>query len=235
MIRIAIVEDDKKERALIQEYVRRFSNEKSLEIKTEEFTDGLQLIQEYHRNFDVLFLDIEMEKLNGLEAARQIRKTDRDVMILFITNLVQYAIEGYEVDAADFIVKPLVYTSFCMRMEKVIKKLDLKIKKLIPLRVKKETIMLNAHDIILVETRSKKTLIRFNEEEVGCSETMSEVQKKLESYGFFRCHNSFLVNMAYIDRLDGNIAIVKKYEIPISKHRKKEFYQAVVSYQGMLL
>ena len=235
MIRIAIVEDEKKERAQLQAFIQRFSNENNVEIKTEEFTDGIQLIQEYERNFDVLFLDIEMEKLNGIDTARKIREKDKEVIILFITNLFQYAIEGYEVEAMDFVVKPVNYLAFSSRMNKVLKKLDQKTCHLIPFQVKKETIMLNAHDIILVETNNKKTIIKMGIEAVNCSESMQEVQKKLEAYGFYRCHSGFLINMNYITKLNSETVVVQKYEVPVSKHRKKDFYQAVAAYQGMIL
>lgn len=235
MIRIAIVEDEKKEREQLQKFIQRFSNENKFEIKTEEFSDGIQLIQEYDRNFDVLFLDIEMEKLNGIDTARKIREKDKEVIILFITNLFQYAIEGYEVEAMDFVIKPVNYLTFSARMDKVMKKLEQKVCHLIPFQVKKEIIMLNAHDIILVETNNKKTIIKFNNESVNCSESMQEVQKKLEVYGFYRCHSGFLINMNYVVRLNGETVMVQQYEVPVSKHRKKDFYQAIAAYQGMIL
>lgn len=235
MIRIAIVEDEKEERDQIREFVRRFSCENKIEIITEEFSDGAQLVQEYERNFDVLFLDIEMENLNGIETAREIRKKDKDVTILFITNLFQYAIEGYEVEAIDFVIKPVNYVSFASRMEKVLKRLEQKARRLVLFQVKKETVMLNAHDIVLVETSNKKTIIRMEEEAVSCSESMQEIQSKLEPYGFYRCHSGFLVNMNYIKKLGSDTVLVSKFEVPVSKHRKKDFYQAVAAYQGMRL
>lgn len=235
MIKIAVVEDEKEERNRIQKFLQKFSCENSVEMEIEEFSDGIQLVQEYERNFDVLLLDIEMEKLNGIQTAKEIRKKDKDVMILFITNLFQYAIEGYEVEAIDFVIKPINYFSFSARMEKVLKKLEQKVRRLVPFQVRKEMVMLNAHDIILVETSNKKTLIKTEGETVNCSEPMQEIQSKLEPFGFYRCHSGFLINMNYIKRLNSETVLVANFEVPVSKHRKKDFYQAVAAYQGMRL
>ncbi len=235
MLRAAIVEDERAEREKLRSYLKRFGNEQKLEIHVEEFTDGIQLVDEYAHNFDVIFLDIEMQRMNGMETARAIRAKDADVLLLFVTNLAQYAIEGYEVEAVDFMVKPVHYETFVPRMEKVLKKLNLKTGHLLPFRMGKSTVYLNAWDILYAETMNKKTLLHTATEDLPCSETMNELQEKLEECGFYRCHNAFLVNMNAIDRMDSCVVIVRGVEIPVSKYRRKEFKQAVARYQGMLL
>ncbi|MCD8023792.1 MAG: LytTR family DNA-binding domain-containing protein [Lachnospiraceae bacterium] len=235
MLRAAVVEDEREERLQLVSYLKRYGNEQNLEISVEEFSDGSQLVEEYSFNFDVLFLDIEMKNLNGLDTAREIRRRDPDVLLLFVTNLAQYAIEGYEVEALDFIVKPFSYPSFCLRMDKIQKRLKLQAVNLMQFRSGKGTVFLNTRDILYAETMNKKTVLHTAGETLTCSETMNELQEKLCDFGFFRCHNAYLVNMNAIERLDGSHVVIHGTEIPVSKYRKKEFQIAVAKYQGLLL
>lgn len=119
MLRVAVVEDETEYRGLIQEMVGRYAKEYDLQIQTTAFPDGRELVQNYHK-FDILLMDIEMPHLNGMEAAQKIRELDKEVVIVFITNMAQYAIKGYEVDALDFILKPLNYYTFSMRFTRAV-------------------------------------------------------------------------------------------------------------------
>lgn len=98
MLHVAVVEDETEYRGLIQEMVGRYAKEYDLQIQTTAFQDGRELVQNYQK-FDILLMDIEMPHLNGMEAAQKIRGLDKEVVIVFITNMAQYAIKGYEVDA----------------------------------------------------------------------------------------------------------------------------------------
>lgn len=94
MLRVAVVEDETEYRGLIQEMVGRYAKEYDLQIQITAFQDGRELVQNYHK-FDILLMDIEMPHLNGMEAAQKIRELDKEVVIVFITNMAQYAIKGY--------------------------------------------------------------------------------------------------------------------------------------------
>ena len=107
MLRIAIVEDEEEYIKQLQKYVRRFS-------------DGNEIVANYSPEFDILLLDIEMPVLDGLNAARKIRKVDEKVVMMFITNVANYAIHGYEVGALDFITKPLTYYTFQLRFQRAV-------------------------------------------------------------------------------------------------------------------
>ena len=115
-MRIAVVEDDKATREKTVEYIRRFQRENSLEISIEEFADGKELIEGYTRRYDLIFLDIEMRELNGMTAAEKIRRVDENVLLVFLTNMSGYAIRGYAVQAADYILKPLTFELFSVKM-----------------------------------------------------------------------------------------------------------------------
>ena len=99
MIRIAIVEDEKEYQDTLLSYIKRYREEHFADIATSVFSDGMDLVDDYHGGFDILLMDIKMKHLDGMKAARKIRSMDQAVVIIFITTMAQYAVAGYEVDA----------------------------------------------------------------------------------------------------------------------------------------
>jgi len=119
MIRVAIVEDNPADRMQIEQHTRRFfaENEEAVQIYT--FGNGIDFLEHYRAHYDVIFLDIEMPLMDGMETAEKIRKLDPYVILIFVTNMSQLALKAYEVNAYDFIVKPMVYSAFDFKMRKV--------------------------------------------------------------------------------------------------------------------
>lgn len=232
MIRIAIAEDEHEQQKLLEQYVKQWALEHQIQVEIVIFEDGSDLLDEYTGQFDLLFLDIKMKKMNGLDTARRIRQKDQRVLVVFVTNLMQYAIDGYEVDAVDFLVKPLNYVSFSQRMERVRNKLNLKNGRIIGFKIRKETAYLNIADITYLETERKKTLIHTRNHEYLSTETMMEVEEKLKGYEFFRVHKAYLVNMSAIESIDGCNVMIEGKMIPISKYRRKEFFQKFAKFEG---
>lgn len=115
-MRLALVDDDAEICSLLRAYVQRYNTEYGTSISTYDFTRGSDLLHNYERGvFDVIFLDIEMPGINGMETATQIRRIDDAVALVFVTHLAQFAVQGYEVQASDYIIKPLSYFDFAMK------------------------------------------------------------------------------------------------------------------------
>ena len=112
MIRIAIVEDDPAYREQLKTYVSNYEKEYEEQFRLSVFTDGLEFIEAFHADYDIVFMDIRMKHLDGMETARKIRLQDHNCIIIFITNLAQYALQGYEVEAMSYILKPIQYFAF---------------------------------------------------------------------------------------------------------------------------
>ena len=122
MIRIAIVEDDRHDREALKKCLNRYEKENQVKFSVTEFQDGEDIVTDYTASYDLIILDIEMAFLNGMKAAEKIRELDTNVIIIFITNMPQYAIQGYKVNALDYILKPISYFSFSESMVRALAK-----------------------------------------------------------------------------------------------------------------
>jgi len=121
MIKIAIVEDNDNHAEILKSYIERYGDEHNEQFVIERFNNGMQFISEYSATFDIVFMDIEMPVFDGISTARKLREFDDDVCLIFVTNLAKYALVGYEVSAMDYIVKPVKYFNFAMKLEKAVK------------------------------------------------------------------------------------------------------------------
>lgn len=116
MLRIAVVDDEAEQRELIESFLARFACEQRREIIVDTYCNGFDFLSVFDQRYDAVFLDIQMPDANGIQVAEEIRAIDQRVKIIFITNLGQYAVQGYAVRAMDFIVKPLEWESFSEKM-----------------------------------------------------------------------------------------------------------------------
>ena len=120
-MKIAVVDDSPRDVQLIKGYVERYFKENGGDYQVWTFENGLDFLDEEKLSFDIVFMDVEMPHLNGIETARNFRKRDKMAVLVFITNMAQYAIHGYEVDAIEYMVKPVEYYNFSDKMEKALR------------------------------------------------------------------------------------------------------------------
>ena len=122
MTRIAVVEDDSAYRRQLREYLQRYERESGEALSVTEFSDGLEIAEHYSSSYDIIFMDIQMSHLDGMQTAQRIRAQDKTVIIIFITNLAQFALQGYKVEALDYVLKPIQYFAFSQVLQKAVKK-----------------------------------------------------------------------------------------------------------------
>ena len=120
MIAVAIVEDEESASKQLTEYINRYGKEQGEQFQVSLFSNVGSFLEPY-KKVDIVFMDIIMPGLNGMDGARQMREIDPETKIVFVTNMAQYAVQGYEVDALDFVVKPVNYKDFSYKMNRVVK------------------------------------------------------------------------------------------------------------------
>lgn len=225
MIRIAIAEDEQSCAKVLDEYIRRYAGEHGLETAVTWFRDGLELVEHYTPEWDILFLDIQMAHLDGMETAHRIRRQDSDVMLVFITNLARYAIQGYEVDASDFILKPLEYSRFCVRMDKLTARLARKQDAFVVLPLAEQKIRVAVEDILYAEVVDHDLQVVTSRQRYLMRCTLQEMERMVEGQGFSRCNRCYLVNLRRVSGVEKDAVRVGEHRLPISRPRKKQFLQ----------
>ncbi len=235
MIRVAIVEDNQSDAQVLKEYVEKFSKENDTAFNVTCFPDGEDIVEDYTPIYDIIFIDIEMRWMDGMTTAQEIRRRDQEVIIIFVTNMAQYAIKGYTVDALHYLLKPLPYFAFSEQMKRSIEKLLQRRSSSVVLPLSSGAERLNCSDIIYVE--SDRHVMTFYTEAGTKSYrgTMRNLEEKLVDKGFFRCNNCYLVNLLHVKSVIGNTVFVGGFELAISRNRKKPFLEALTKFVGTRL
>lgn len=233
-MRIAVVEDEKTYRNTLLSYLKQFQEETGLTIEIKEFENGNQIVWDYHSNYDAVFMDIEMPGMDGMEAARCIRKVDEQVVIVFITNVARYAVQGYEVGALDFIVKPVTYTSFKMKMQKIVRQTKRNRETSITLAKNDEMYKVPSSSVYYVEVCNHQLIYHTDQGEIAVWKSLKSVEKSLESMHFAKCNSCYLVNLLHVQGVKKDSVFVEGDELKISRGRKAEFMKAVADYMGGL-
>lgn len=232
MIRIAIVEDDPAAKKQLKAYLEKYLTEKQKRFVITCFSDGEEIAEEYKPEYDLIFLDIEMAGMDGMSTARRIRTVDRHTLIVFVTQMAQYAVKGYEVDALDFIVKPLDYYSFSFKMQKVMDHLELRKDLKVIVRNGSSWCAISSREIYYIEVLNHDLIIHAVSGVRKMRGCLSEMEEKLLAVGFRRCNKSYLLNLAHIASIEGNSVLVGGDTIPLSRSMRKDIVCALADYYG---
>lgn len=227
MINIAVVEDTREHAEKLNEFIMRYAKEQQQEFFVEFFENGMDFVSDYGHKTDIVFMDIEMPHMNGMDCALRLRKIDENVPIIFVTSTVQYAVRGYEVDALGYMVKPVSYFPFKILMDKVIAKLKLSAGHEFCIQSRDFTKRIFTRDLFYVEITDHYLIYHTKMGEYRVIGKMKEVEEQLSNFNFFRCSNSHLVNLLYVEEILDDKAVVGGEKIFISRRRKKEFLIAL--------
>lgn len=233
MLRIAVVDDENIYIEQITQYIQQYADEKNRSILTETFRDGSDLLKSYSSQYDIILLDIEMEEMSGMDTAREIRKINQDVVLVFITNMAQYAINGYEVGALDYVLKPLNYYTFSVRLERAIARVKKRQTDEILLNLPDGIKRLKADIIYYIEVQNRMLHYHTKEGVFTVRGTLQGAEDMLRESHFVRCNHWYLVNLQYVSEIRKNIVIVAGDELEISRRNKTAFLSALTDYMGM--
>lgn len=221
MILIAIVEDDILCKEDLRKNLNRYAEEKNIDFNVVEFSDGEEILDDYQGNYDLILMDIEMKFLDGMSTAKKIREFDKEVAIMFITNSSQYAINGYLVDALDYVLKPITYFTFAKRLDRVLSKINKFDEKFITVQTKEFVRKISLSELRYIEVQNHNLIFKTEDNTYITRGTLNEYEEELTKYNFFRCHRGYLVNIEKIDIYKGNEIEVGKEIIPVSRSVKK--------------
>ena len=182
MLRVAVAEDNPKDRERLLSFLKQYGEEKHVQIEVTEYTDGSELLEQYRPCYDVIFLDVEMPQMDGMKAAEKIRETDEEVILIFITNMAKYAIRGYEVQALDYVLKPVKYQAFSVKMDKVNRLAEKKKDKSIAIKTGTATHRILLSHIQYVEVVQHLLIFHTEDGDFSTRGVLKDVEAVLEEF-----------------------------------------------------
>ena len=237
MFQIAICEDEAPFADRLQSLLERYGRESGRAFSCRTFRDGNELVAHYQPDYDLIFMDIRMEKLDGLKTAEELRRMDGAVGLIFVTSLPQYVWKGYEFGAFNYLLNPLRYGRLKMELDRFFSCYQGKEEPYIGFSNDKGKYKVLYKNLRYVETARRNVLLHFDNQEQILYKNMKEMAALLETQRqFARCHASFIVNMAYVKSVEDLEAVLTTGErVPISQPKRKEFMAKLADFWGDML
>lgn len=232
MLKIAIVDDEQSSIDLLSAYLDRFQQEQGCTFTVAAFLSAEKMMEHYQKEYDVIFLDIEMEKLDGISAAKRIREVDDRSILIFVTQMMQFAVQGYKVDALDFMVKPVEYHSFELVLRKALRKIKKNRGEKIILQLKDASLIMSQNQIDYVEVLDHYLTYHADGRTHTVKGTISEAERILDPALFFRCNRCYLVNVSKITEIKKGSILIGGQQIEVSRAKQKELLRTVAAYFG---
>lgn len=230
MINIAIIEDNENDANLLKSYIDKYFENSNKPYKVDIFNRAFNFIDSQSNKYNIAFFDIEMPYMNGMEAAHKLREKDTQISIIFVTNMAKYAINGYEVDALDFIIKPVEYFHFQSKMDKALRIQEKYSKNAYTIECSDQIVRLNIQDILYVESDGHFVIYHTEKGIYRERNTIKKVEASLSEFDFVRCNNPYLVNLNQIVFIKKDEVQIGKNWLPISRSYKKSFMNAVTAF-----
>ncbi len=234
MLQIAVVEDAENDRKILMNYLERYKTENRQDLTVRSFTNALSFINDDQIEFDIVFMDILMPDLDGMEASHKLREKDEFACLIFVTNMADFAVEGYQVNALDYLLKPVTYQRFAATMDKAVKYCDSKQHHVLSVRTQEGQLRMDVSSIYYIRSFKHYVYIMTSDKEYRVRSSMKEMEDQLNPALFFRCDNSYIVNLAHVEQVTKDTAKVGAWEIPVSRMRRKDFVDAFNCYLGEL-
>lgn len=231
-MKTAIVDDDEKDLACLASHLAQFFRESGTPYTLVTFTSPVDFLAEYRPDFDFIIFDIDMPQLDGIETARLLREKDGDVLLMFVTNKPQYALDGYAVDAIDYVLKPVSYPDFRLKMQKVMRFFSQNVNPRLSVHTVDGIVCLNVSDICYIESRLHYLTYHTCRGDFKTRGKLNEIEPQLTPYHFARASVSFLVNLKHVESMNGDVITVSGDTLTVSRSKKASFLSAFTKYIG---
>lgn len=235
-MRIAICEDNKEHAAILQEMVKRWAEHEKIEVDIGYYQSAEQFLffMKDDAHYDLAFLDIQMEKMNGLQLAGLIRKEDKTIFLIFTTGLKDYAVKGYEVSAFRYLVKPLQQKEVTDALTKANKMLEQSRKDAVIVNVNNEARRIYKNDICYVGVDDHYIVLHLRTEDIRFKAKMKEFEQQFQEPQFCKCHRSFIVNLHYVEKISREGVLLEDGKVlPISRVRWDDLNRCYMAYYTM--
>lgn len=233
MISIAICEDEKETQRLIEDYLDNILKNINIEYEIKKYISGEELLESNLKDIDILLLDIQMGQINGMDTARKIREVDNKMEIIFITSLIDYVQEGYEVRAYRYLLKPIELEELKKHVLTCIKAIEINKNNYIVIKNKSNTYKIDSNEIKYIEVQKKYMLIHTINKSFDVRYSLEKIEKDINLDKFVRCHKSFLVNLSYVENIKSNTIVLESgEEVPVSRYRYKDVKEKFLKFLG---
>lgn len=230
MIKVAILEDNLEDKNNLVSLLEKVQAEYRVTFDISFFPNPNAFFIEDDLNFDLAFFDIDMPYENGMDAARRFREMNPHAVIVFVTNLVQYAIEGYSIEASDYLLKPLEEEIFKQKISKIIRKIEAGASDSFIINTMEGMTIVNKSNIYYLEVNGHYIIYHTVKGDFSEYSTLLVAEKKINDKTFVRCNRSYLVNLAYVKSINRDKVKVASYTLCISRPQKNAFIEAFTSY-----
>ncbi|WP_455616477.1 LytR/AlgR family response regulator transcription factor [Eisenbergiella sp.] len=232
MLKIAIVEDNNASAEKLRGFLEQYASDNGENFDITIFGDALAFLDGYKRIYDMVFMDIELPFIDGMEAAKRLRAVDQQVILIFVTNMASFAVKGYEVNALDYLVKPVHYGDFELKLRRAVARSEEAQEAILVVR-QSGFLRLRLQEIRYIEVRGHTLIFHTETGLVNGSGTLLETEEKLKNKGFLRCNKCYLVNQKHIAAVQGyTLVMVGGEELQISRPRKKTFMSELAETMG---
>ena len=232
MLEIALIEDQDKWKEEIVSLFREYGKERKELFRFSFYKTGEAFLCDYHDQFHLICMDIGLPGKSGIEISKELRKKNPDVCLIFLTELSQFAIEGYEVNAYDFLVKPMSYEFFKVKMERILEHIKRNEKKYYSLKNSQEVRKIEIGSICFIE--SEKHYLYYHCEDNTFRErgSLDDICDFFTANDFVRINRSILVNLKKVISYSGNDVVLEKDTLPLSRVYKTSFLNSLNAYLG---
>ena len=232
--RILIVEDSSAEADVLRGHLSRYAAEKGLSFAVTVLPSAIEFVNGNHPA-DLIFMDIDLPGINGMEAAQMLRGYDEQTPLVFVTNLAQYAIKGYQVDALDFMVKPVAYDDFSLRMDRAMCMVKRTSEGTVAIPTADGMRVVRLADVLYVDIVKHDLHYHVvgEGEPLRVRGTITQVAKDLDEKGFLKIAASCVINMAQVERIrQTSVVMSDGTELFYSRSQRKTALERLAAYVG---